>query len=131
MGMRTQARVRRSIFVIFALMIAAKPAAAQSPRPVALIPLYVSFGALQGLDIHSTMQARTAGGREVNPLLTATGGSTLSLVLTKSASTAGVVFGTERLARSHPKTAMLLMACLNGTLAAVVAHNYAVNRAMR
>lgn len=131
MGMRTQAWVKRSISVLSALMIFVKPAAAQSPRPVALIPLYISFGTLQGLDIHSTMKARAAGGREVNPVLTIAGDSTLSLVLTKSAATAGVVFGTERLARSHPKSAVLLMVCLNAAMAVAVAHNYSVIRAMK
>ncbi|HMF99167.1 MAG TPA: hypothetical protein VKE96_32935 [Vicinamibacterales bacterium] len=128
MGMRTQAWVKRLISVVFALMISARPASAQAPRPVALIPLYVSFGVLQGLDIHSTMKARAAGGREANPVLTVGGDSTLSLVLLKSASTAGVVFGTERLARSHPKGAVWLMVCLNAALAVAVAHNYSVSR---
>jgi len=77
------------------------------------------------------MNSRAAGGREVNPVLNAAGSSTLSLVLMKSASTAGVVFGTERLARSHPKSAVWLMVCLNAALAAAVAHNYSVSRAMR
>jgi hypothetical protein len=112
-------------------MIAARPAAAQSQRPAALIPLYISFGALQGFDIHSTMKAEAAGGREANPILGAAGGSTLSLVLTKSAATAGVLFGTERLARSHPKAAVLLMVGLNAAMAAVVSHNYALSQAMR
>ena len=123
MGRRTQAWLKRSI--------AARPAAAQSPRPAALIPLYISFGALQGFDIHSTMKAEAAGGREANPILGAAGSSTLSLVLTKSAATAGVVFGTERLARKHPKSAVLLMFGLNAALTAVVAHNYALSQAMR
>ena len=38
-------------------------------RPAALAPLYVSFAALQVLDIHSTLRAPDFGAREANPLV--------------------------------------------------------------
>jgi hypothetical protein len=130
--MRRAIWMSRSAALLFALAVGASPAGAQSsPRPAALIPLYVSYGTLQGFDVHSTLKARAAGGREINPLITATGGSTPALVITKTATTAGVVFAAERLRRSHPKGAVVLMVCANAALAAVVAHNYAVSRGAR
>jgi hypothetical protein len=114
--------------VAAAVGFAATAASAQSPRPGALLPLYVSYGALQGLDVSSTLKARSAGAVEANPLLSGAVQSTPALVVTKSATAAAVIFAAERLRRSHPKGAVVLMVCVNATLAAVVAHNYAVAR---
>src|SRR5580693_4441768 len=48
------------------------PAPAEPPgpakRPAALLPLYVSFTALQFADVQSTLRALDAGGREGNPV---------------------------------------------------------------
>jgi hypothetical protein len=117
--------------VTAAVGFAVTPAAAQSPRPGALLPLYASYGTLQGLDVNSTLKARAAGAVEANPLLAGAVRSTPALVVTKSATTAAVIFAAERLRRSHPKGAVILMVCANAALAGVVAHNYAVARTDR
>jgi len=102
------------------------PPHAQSDRPKSLIPLYVSFAALQALDAHSTLQAIDNGHGEGNPLVgtfTTTPGAMVGL---KLASTAGTIYLTERLWRKHRGAAIALMIAVNGAYAAVVAHNYRV-----
>jgi hypothetical protein len=43
--------------------------AAPRPQRPALVPLYISFGVLQGLDVHSTVRALENGAVEANPLM--------------------------------------------------------------
>ena len=100
------------------------PAAPQ--RPPALVPLYVSFAALQGLDIHSTLRATEFGGREANPIVGGMLGSPAAFVAAKVGMTTGVYLLTERLWKRHKTAAVLTMIALNSTYGALVAHNYAV-----
>jgi uncharacterized protein DUF5658 len=102
------------------------PTPSQSSRPKSLLPLYVSFAALQALDAHSTLQAIDNGHGERNPVVgtfTSTPGAMVGL---KLASTAGTIYLTERLWRKHRGAAIALMIAVNGAYAAVVAHNYRV-----
>jgi hypothetical protein len=102
------------------------PAPSASHRPSALVPLYVSFAALQGLDIHSTLRATAFGGREANPIVGGMLGSPAAFVAAKVGMTASVYFVSERLWKRHKAAAVLTMIALNSTYGAVVAHNYAV-----
>jgi hypothetical protein len=98
----------------------------ESRRPKSLLPLYLSFAALQALDAHSTLQAIDNGHGERNPVVgtfTSTPGAMVGL---KLASTAGTIYLTERLWRKHRAAAVALMIAVNGAYAAVVAHNYRV-----
>lgn len=97
-------------------------------RPVALVPLYATFAALEALDVDSTLRAVSRGGYEMNPVLSGVTGSPAALAALKAGTTAAALVATERLRRHHPKTAVILMIGLNSALAAVAAHNYAVAR---
>jgi hypothetical protein len=105
-------------------VITETPAAPQ--RPSLLVPLYVSFATLQGLDIHSTLRATGFGGREANPIVGGMLGSPAAFVAAKAGMTASVYFVSERLWKRHKTAAVLTMIALNATYGAVVAHNYAV-----
>lgn len=106
------------------------PVVAQAPpaahRPSTLVPLYVSFATLQGLDIHSTLRATEFGGREANPIVGGMLGSPAVFVAVKVGMTASVYFVSERLWKRHKTAAVLTMIALNSTYGAIVAHNYAV-----
>jgi len=95
-------------------------------RPSALVPLYVSFATLQGLDIHSTLRATEFGGREANPIVGGMLGSPAAFVAAKAGMTASIYFVSERLWKRHKTAAVLTMIALNATYGAVVAHNYAI-----
>ena len=104
----------------------ALPEASQAlpDRPAVLAPLYVSFAALQVLDIHSTLRAPDFGAREANPLVGGLLASPAAFVASKAAVTTGLIYVSERLRRRHPRTAVLMMIGLNSAYAVVVARNY-------
>jgi hypothetical protein len=100
--------------------------AASAHRPSALVPLYLSFAALQALDIHSTLRAPQFGGREANPIVGSMLGSPAAFVAAKAGMTAAIYFASERLWKRHKAAAILTMIALNSTYGAIVAHNYAL-----
>src|SRR3954470_20789014 len=108
----------------------AAPVFAQPPpaarRPSVLVPLYVSFAALQGLDVHSTLRAPEFGGREANPIVGGMLGSPAAFIAAKVGMTASIYFVSERLWKRNKTAAVLTMIALNSTYGALVAHNYAV-----
>jgi hypothetical protein len=113
--------------------VAAPPLVAPPPairRPVLLSPLYVSFVALQALDVNSTLAAIHRGGMEANPVMSGAVGSPAALVAIKSVSAACLIFASERLWRQHRLGAVLMMVGLDTGYAMVAAHNYGVARQM-
>jgi hypothetical protein len=106
--------------------VQALPEATQalSDRPAVLAPLYISFAALQVLDIHSTLRAPDFGAREANPLVGGLLASPAAFVATKAAVTAGLIYVSERMRRRHPRAAVLMMIGLNSAYAVVVTRNY-------
>jgi hypothetical protein len=103
--------------------------AAQGPakRPAALLPLYVSFTALQFADVHATLRALDAGGREGNPVFAGLR-SPAGMLAVKAGLALGTTYAVERLRKKSPRTAVVLMIALNSAYAGIVAHNYAVAR---
>lgn len=100
-----------------------------SSRPQALLPLYASLGVLQALDVHSTGRGLASGGREANPVMEGVVRNRAAYIGVKAATTAGVIWASERLWRKqNRKAAVVLTALTNIGLAAVVAHNYRVAR---
>ena len=93
----------------------------------AIVPLYVSFAALQALDIHSTLIALDRGGtHEANPLMAGIVERPAALVAVKAATGAGIIYLTERV-RKHSRTgALVMMAAFNSLYATIVASNYRV-----
>jgi uncharacterized protein DUF5658 len=104
----------------------AAPRTAPSQRPPALVPLYVSFAALQGLDIHSTLRAAAFGGREANPIVGGMLGSPAAFVAAKVGMTAGIYLVSERLWKRNKAASIATMIALDSVYAGIVAHNYAV-----
>ena len=101
------------------------PQARESKRPTALLPLYGSLAALQGLDIHSTRRGMTSGKtREGNPIMGGVVNNGAAFVAVKAAATLGAIWGAEKLWKTHPKRAVAFAVVLNAAMAAVVAHNY-------
>jgi hypothetical protein len=96
-------------------------------RPAALLPLYVSFTALQFADVYSTLSALNAGGREGNPVFAGLR-SPAAMVAVKAGLALGTTYAVERLRKRSPRTAVVLMIALNSAYAGIVAHNYAVAR---
>lgn len=95
-------------------------------RPHGLVPLYVSFAALQALDIHSTLTAVHNGGVEQNALVAPMVNQPAAFVAFKAAATAGTIVAADRLARHNRVAAYALMFALNSAYTFVVVHNYRV-----
>jgi hypothetical protein len=93
-------------------------------RPAPLVPLYVSFGALQVLDTHSTRHALARGYDESNPVLRPVAGNGTAMVLVKVGATAATIVAVERLWRRNRVAAVLTMIGINAGYAIVVANNY-------
>ena len=92
-------------------------------RPAPLVPLYVSFAALQVLDTTSTHRALREGGREANPVVQGFAGNRAAMLAVKAGATAATVYLTERLWKKSRPAAIVLMTALNGAYAAILAHN--------
>lgn len=100
--------------------------AVEEPRSGALIPLYVTFGALQSLDVHSTLRARRAGAVEQNPLMKDVVNNPAALVAVKTGVGAATILLAEKLRKRNRVGAVVLMAAVNSAYATVVARNYAI-----
>lgn len=97
-------------------------------RPAALMPLYGSLIALQGLDIHSTRSALGSGGSEANPAMRPVVQNSAAFVAVKAGATAGVIWASEKLWKKNRKAAVIFASVVNVAMAAVVANNYRVSR---
>ena len=100
----------------------------QLQRPAALVPLYISFGVLQGLDVHSTLRALETGAVEANPLMQGLADSAVGMAAVKAAAGAGVIFASERMWKHNKVAAVLFMTATNSAMAWVVQHNHRVAR---
>ena len=108
---------------------AARPTLVQAApvrRPAILVPLYVSFAAMQVLDIRSTQQALHGGGVEGNPVMGGIVGSPVAMTAMKVGATAGIVFLSENVRKRNPVAAVVMMVGLNSAYAMVVWRNYAI-----
>jgi hypothetical protein len=92
-------------------------------RPGALPALYVSFGAVQILDVYSTRRAIDRGAVEANPVMKGFAGSSAAMLAVKSAATALSIYCAEKAWKRNRKVAVVLMAALTGATATVAAHN--------
>ncbi len=100
-------------------------------RPAALPFLYVGYGVLQGLDVHTTARAIEAGAREGNPLLKGFNARLGATIAVKAATGTATIFAVERLWKRNRVAAIALMAGVNGVTAAVAVYNVRVARAQR
>ena len=90
------------------------------------IPLYVTFGALQVLDAHSTLRAVRAGGVEQNPILKGAANNPAALFAVKAGVGTATILLADKVRTRSRVGAFVLMAALNSVYATVVAHNYSV-----
>ncbi len=93
-------------------------------RPVALVPLYVSYAVLNGLDGHSTLRAIDGGASEGNPLMAPFARHPAAMAAVKAGMVAATILGVERLRKKHPVAAVVFMAAATSLYAVVAAHNY-------
>lgn len=93
-------------------------------KPKSLVPLYISFSALQAADVHATVRALRHGAREGNPVIRGIADHPAAFLAAKAAAGATTIWLTEKLRKKHPKAALGLMIALNAAMAAVVASNY-------
>jgi hypothetical protein len=94
--------------------------AQRGPSPKILNALYGSYGALQALDMASTMSARTRGARELNPILDGGYGQATATKALLAAASVGAVRLIQQKSR---KAALVTMIALNVATAAVVITN--------
>jgi len=100
---------------------------ARRTRPASLIPMYVTFGALQALDFQSTRRALANGsGREANGIMEPIAEHPAAFLAVKAGATAATIFATERIWKKNRVGAIVFIAVANSAMAAVVAHNYSV-----
>ena len=97
-------------------------------RPAAMLPLYMTFAALQVLDTHSTSMALGRGAVETNPLVRPFADNELGLIAVKAAGTAGVIFASEQLWKKNKTAAIAFMVATNAAMTWVVQHNYRAAR---
>lgn len=98
----------------------ARPAKATSP---ALRNLFISYGAVQGLDVISTAVARNRGASETNPLLRGGLGQGLAI---KAGLGVVTVLAARAVHKKSKKAAIITMIALNAATAAVVVNNIKV-----
>ena len=95
------------------------------PGRGAIVPLYASFVALQGLDVHATLGAVRGGrAREANPAMAGLVSNAGAFIALKAATAAVVIYLTEHVRARNKVGAIVLMAAVNSLYAAVVTHNY-------
>lgn len=82
--------------------------------------LYGSYFSLQGADVYSTMVARRAGAREINPVMD---GNLGQMMAVKAVTGLTTYYAVNRMAKTNKKAAIVTLAILNGVTAAVVVHN--------
>ena len=106
--------------------------AQDAPRPAAsasvLVPLYVSFAALQALDVHSTTRALGRGGVEANPLMRGVADQPAALMAVKAGGAATTIYLAHKVSKRSRVGAIVVMAAVNSAYAMVVAHNYRAAR---
>ena len=114
----------RSLTIAVTLLTSTAALAQDTPRtrPALLIPMYATQIALQGADVHSTMQALKVGNRELNPLFRE--GVSGKMIGAKIAVSSGMIVASEVLWRRNRVAAVATMIAANAAMALVAANNY-------
>jgi hypothetical protein len=93
------------------------------PSSASLRALFVSYSAVQALDMTSTIKARNNGAIEANPVMQ---GSYAKGMAVKAALGAATMVAVRSLEKKNKKAAIITMIAANLATAAVVAHNMQV-----
>ena len=91
-----------------------------------LLPLFAMYGALQVLDIHSTLRAVDRGASEQNAIIAPFVNRPAAFVAVKAGVSAATLIAADRLAKRNRFASYALMLGLNSAYAVIVAHNYRV-----
>ena len=91
--------------------------------PGSFTRMYVAFGLMQAVDVHSTIVTLRAGAKEANPLMGGVAGNPAALIAVKAASAAGTIYCVERLRKRNRVAAAITMAALDTAYAMVVMNN--------
>jgi hypothetical protein len=103
-----------------------------SERPRLLLPSYIVFAALQGIDAFTTVRAMDSGvAREANPLMRPFAGNAGAMFAIKGAATAATVLAVEKLWTRDRRAAIVTMIALNAAYALVATHNVRIAGQMR
>jgi hypothetical protein len=89
-----------------------------------LVPLYVSFAALQALDAHSTWRGIHGDAVERNPMMRPIADRPAALLAVKAGVAASTILLADSMRRRSRVGSIVLMAGLNSLYATVVARNY-------
>ena len=98
------------------------PAALRSSSPP-LHALQISFGALQALDVYSTVRGLRMGSGEANPLVRGIARDPLALATVKAAAATSSLLLIGRVARTHRAAAVVTLVAMNAAYSLIVAHN--------
>jgi hypothetical protein len=98
----------------------AREGAQQGPSSRAMNVMLGSYGALQALDMASTIKARQTGAREVNPMMAGGYGQATAM---KAVLSAGAMGAVHVMAKKNRKAAFVTLIVLNVASAAIVANN--------
>lgn len=90
------------------------------PSPKLVNAMLGAYGVLQALDMASTVRARQAGAREVNPLMDGGYGQATAM---KAALSIGAIGAVKMMGRKNRKAAFVTALVLNVASAAIVAKN--------
>ena len=94
-------------------------------RPTVLPALYVAQGALQAMDMHSTLQATSRGAHEAKPVMQGVANNNGAMLAVKAGVAASTILMSECLWKKGNRTgAIVSMVIANSVTAIVVAHNY-------
>ena len=90
--------------------------------------LYASTAIMQGLDMHSTLKAFSAGAVEGNPLMAGVTKNRAAFVATKAAVAAATIFASKKLAKKNKVAAVITLVAVNSAYAMIVSNNYRLSR---
>ena len=122
----------QSILPVDAPQVSFSPAWFREPSPMrgSMTAMYLAYGTLQVLDVHSTLRAVGAGAVEANPLVRPIVSTPAALISLKAASALGTVYLVERLRKRNPTAAFAFAVGVNSLYTIAVVHNYRVGTRM-
>ena len=90
--------------------------------------LYASTAVMQGLDLHSTLKAFSAGAVEGNPIMSGVTKNRAAFIATKAAVAAVTILATRKIAKKNKVAAVITLIAVNSAYAMIVNHNYKLAR---
>jgi uncharacterized protein DUF5658 len=87
------------------------------------LALQISFGALQAMDVYSTVRSLRTGSAEANPVVRGIAGDPLALAAVKAVAATSSLLLIRRVAKKHRATAIVTLVAMNAAYAVIVAHN--------